>query len=174
MNKTTASGFETASKMTVGQGMALWRQQVGRMGLIAPKSTAWKITAAIAALPILIFVIGPTLTAWLADASPDFRESAGALAVLVLILLPTWIALFLNHRHVQFIFLSNFLSVSIGVLCSVGISILSWIGLGGEAWWSLLGWQVALIWSFINSKRPDAPEKDHSARPIPSLTTIST
>jgi hypothetical protein len=169
MNKTTASGFETASKMTVGQGMVLWRQQVGRMGLIAPKNTAWKITAAIAALPILIFVIGPTLTAWLADASPDFRESAGALAGLVLILLPTWIALFLNHRHVLFIFLSNLLCVLIAVLCWAGISVLSWVGLGGEAWWSFLGWQVALIWSFINSKRPDAPELGESGPSISSL-----
>ncbi|MCK1411011.1 hypothetical protein [Bradyrhizobium sp. 76] len=144
------------------------------MGLAAPKSTAWKITVTMAVLPILFFVIGPTLVALFTGASPDLRETTGGFAGLVLIFLPTWIALFLNHRHVQFIFLSNFLSVSIGVLCSVGISILSWIGLGGEAWWSLLGWQVALIWSFINSKRPDAPEKDHSARPIPSLTTIST
>ncbi|MET4258726.1 amino acid transporter [Bradyrhizobium sp. S3.12.5] len=150
------------------------RQQVGQMGLAAPKNTAWKVTAALAALPILIFVIGPTLIAWLTGTSPDLRETSGGLAGLVLILLPTWIALFLNHRHVQFILLSNFLFVLIGVLCSIGICVLSWIGLGGEAWWAFLGWQVALIWSLISSKRPDAAALDHSAPPIPSLTTINT
>lgn len=154
--------------------MVSLRQQIRQMGLAAPKSTAWKIVAALAALPILIFVIGPTLIAWLTGAVPDLRETSGGLAGLVLILLPTWIALFLNHRHVQFIFLSNFLCVSIGVLCSIGICVLSWIGLGGEAWWAFLGWQVALIWSFINSKRPDAAALDHSAPPISSLTTINT
>ena len=145
--------------------MALLRQQVGQMGLAAPKSTAWKITTAIAALPILIFVIGPTLFAWLKGASPDLRETSGGLAALVLILLPTWIALFLNHRHILLIFLSNLLCVLIAVLCSADISVLSWVGLGNEALWSFLGWQVALIWSFINSKRPDGPELNHSAPP---------
>lgn len=144
------------------------------MGLIAPKSTAWKITAGMASLPILIFVIGPALGAWLTGTSPDYRETAGGLAALVLILLPTWIALFLNHRHVVLVFLTNFLCVSVAVLCSVGICVLSWIGLGGEAWFGLLGWQVALIWSFINSKKPDAAKADHSAPQIPSLTPINT
>ena len=153
--------------------MTSLRRQVGQMGLAAPKSTAWKITTAIAALPILFFVIGPTLLAWFTGTSPDYRETAGGLAGLVLILLPTWVALFLNHRHVVLIFLTNFLCVSVAALCSVGICVLSWIGLGGEAWFGLLGWQVALIWSFINSKRPDAAELDHSAPPI-SPVTIST
>ncbi|MGX1322087.1 membrane protein YdbS with pleckstrin-like domain [Bradyrhizobium sp. USDA 377] len=161
-------------KMTVGQEMAPLRLQVGQMGLAAPKSTAWKIVVIIAALPILLLVIGPTLMAWLAGTSPDLHTTAGGLAALVLILLPTWIAVFLNHRHVVLVFLTNFLSVSVAVLCSVDICILSWVGLGGEAWFGLLGWQVALIWSFINSKRPDAAELDHSAPPIPSLTAINT
>lgn len=164
-----------ASKVTIGQRITLLKRQVGQMGLVAPKSTAWKITTAIASLPILIFVIGPTLFAWLTGASPDLRETTGGLAALVLILLPTWIALFLNHRHVLLIFLSNLLCVLMAVLCSADISVLSWVGLGNEALWSFLGWQVALIWSFINSKRPDAPELDHSAPPpISSLTTVNT
>lgn len=163
-----------ARKMTIESGMALLRQQVGQMGLVAPKSAAWKITLVIAALPILILAIGPTLFAWLTGASPDFRETTGGLAALVLILLPTWIALFLNHRHVVLVLLTNFLCVSVAVICSAGVCVLSWLGLGGEAWFGLLGWQVALIWSFINGKRSDAAELDHSAPPIPSLTAINT
>ena len=154
--------------------MALLRQQVRQMGLLAPKSMAWKITAAIAALPILIFVVGPMLTAWLADASPDFREAAHYLAGFVLILSPTWIALFLNHPCVLFIFLLNFLSFLMSLLCLAGISVSSGIGLEGQALWSILGSPVALVWSLINSKRPDAAALDHSAPPIPSLTTINT
>lgn len=144
------------------------------MGLAAPKSMAWKVTAALASLPILVFVIGPMLTAWLSDASPDFREAAHYLAGFALILLPTWIALFLNHPCVLFIFLLNFLSFFMSLLCLAGISVNSWVGLGGQAWWSILGSPVALIWSLINSKKPDAPELGHSAPPIPSPTTIDT
>lgn len=154
--------------------MTLLRQQVGQMGLAAPKSMAWKMTAAIAALPMLFVVIGPTLTALLSNASPDFREMAHDLAGLVLILLPTWIALFLNHACVLFIFLLNLLSVLMSLLCLAGISVVSWVNLDGQAFWSILGSPVALIWSLINSKRPEAAEPDHSAPPIPSLTTIST
>ena len=154
--------------------MASLRQQIGQMGLAAPKNTAWKITAAIAALPMLFVVIVPTLTAWLSDASPDFREMAHDLAGLVLILLPTWIALFLNHPCVLFIFLLNFLSVLMSLLCLAGISVNSWVSLEGQALWSILATPVALIWSLINSKRPDAAALDHSAPPIPSLTTINT
>lgn len=145
------------------------------MGLAAPKSMSWKITAAMASLPILIFVIGPTLFAWLTGASPDFRTAAVLFAGLVLNFLPTWIALFLNHRHVLYVFLSNLLCVSMAVLFwATEISVISWVGFGGEFWLAVLGWQVALIWSFINSKRPGAAELDHSAPPIPSLTTINT
>ncbi|RXT42064.1 hypothetical protein B5V03_26630 [Bradyrhizobium betae] len=144
------------------------------MGLAAPKSMAWKITAALASLPILIFVIGPIVTAWLSDASPDFREAAHYFAGFVLILSPTWIALLLNHPCVLFIFLLNFLSFFMSLLCLAGIAVNSWVGLGGQAWWSILAWPAALIWSFINTKRPAAAELDHSAPPIPSPITIST
>jgi hypothetical protein len=150
------------------------RQQVGQMGLVAPKSTAWKIAFVIAGLPIIFFVIGPTLLAWLKGGSTDLVTTAGGLAALMLILLPTWIALFLNQRHVLLICLSNLLCVLIGVLGAADMPVLSWAGLGSEAWWSVLGWQFALIWSFINGKRPDAAELPHSALPIPSLTTINT
>ncbi|MCP3443602.1 hypothetical protein [Bradyrhizobium sp. CCGUVB14] len=160
--------------MTIGQGMASLRQQIGQMGLAAPKSTAWKVTAALASLPILIFVIGPVLTAWLSDAPPNFREAVHYLAGFVLILSPTWIALFLNHPCVLFIFLLNFLAFITSLLCLAGIPVNSWVGLDGQAWWSILGTPVALIWSLNNSKRPDAAALDHSAPPIASLTTIST
>lgn len=153
--------------------MGLLRLQAGRMGIAAPKSTGWKIAAVIASLPILLLVIVPTLIGWLSGASPDLYETAGGLAALILIFLPTWIALFLNHRHALLIFLSNLFWISVAGLSAAGISVLSWAGLGEEAWWGILGWQVALIWSFIEGKRPDAPEMDHSPPPIPSLTTIN-
>ena len=160
--------------MTVGLGMASLRQQVSQMGLAAPKNAAWKITAALAVLPMLFVVIIPTLTAWLSGTSPDFREMAHDLAGLMLILLPTWIALFLNHPHVLFIFSLNLLGVLMSLLCLAGISVVSWVGLEGQAWWAALASPVALIWSLINSKRPDAAEADHSAPPISPLTAVST
>ncbi|QOZ68593.1 hypothetical protein [Bradyrhizobium arachidis] len=153
--------------------MTSLRQQIGQTGLAAPKSTAWQIAFVIAGLPIIFFVIGPTLLAWLSGRSTDLFTTAGGLAALVLILLPTWIALFLNQRHVLLICLSNLVCVLIGVLGAADMPVFSWIGLGSEAWWSVLGWQFALIWSFINSNRPAAAERDPSAPPVPSLTTIS-
>ncbi|WP_298877866.1 hypothetical protein [uncultured Bradyrhizobium sp.] len=153
--------------------MTSLKQQVGRMGLMAPKSTAWKIAFVMAGLPIIFFVIGPTLLAWLTGRSTDLFTTAGDLAALMLILLPTWIALFLNQRHVLLICLSNLLCVSIGLLAAADMPVLSWAGLGSEAWWSVLGWQFALIWSFINGTKPDAAEFSHAAPPIPSLTTIN-
>ena len=148
------------------------RPQVEQMALAAPKSKAWKITISIMALPIL-GVIGPMLFAVLRGASPDWRTASGGLGALILIFLPTWIALFLNHRHVLLIFLSNVLCVLISVLCAFDLSVFNWAGFGGDVWWSLLGWQAALIWSFINGNRPDAAAQDHSAPPISPLT-IST
>jgi hypothetical protein len=153
--------------------MTLLKQKIGQMGLAAPKSTAWKMALVIASLPIIFFVIGPKLLVWVAGRSTDLT-TAGDLAALVLILMPTWIALFLNQRHVLLICLANLLSVLIGVLGAADMPVLSWVGLGSEAWWSVLGWQFALIWSFINSKRPDAAELSHSATPIPSLTKMNT
>jgi hypothetical protein len=153
--------------------MASLRPQVGQMALGAPKRAAWKITVAIMGLPIL-GVIGPTLFTLLRGASPDWRTESGGLGALILIFLPTWIALFLNHRHVLLIFLSNVFCVLISVLCAFDMSVFNWAGLGGDVWWSLLGWQAALIWSFIDNKRPDAPELDPSAPPISSPTPVST
>lgn len=141
-------------------------QQVGQMGLAAPKSAVWKIAAALASLPILIFVIGPLLSAWFSDEVPNFGEATHYLAGFGLLLLPTWIALFLNHSCVLFIFLLNFLSVLMSLLCLAGTSVSSWVGLGGQAWWAILGSPVALVWSLINSKRADAAESDPSAPPI--------
>jgi hypothetical protein len=149
--------------------MTSLRQHVGQMALAAPKSTAWKITLSIMTLPIL-GVIGPMLFALPRGASLDWRAESGGLGALILIFLPTWIALFLNHRHVLPIFLSNVFCVLISVLCAFDMSVLNWAGLDGDVWWSLLGWQAALIWSFINTKRPDAADLDHSAPPISPLT----
>ena len=110
------------------------RPQVEQMALAAPKSTAWKITISIMALPIL-GVIGPMLFALLRGASPDWRTASGGLGALILIFLPTWIALFLNHRHVLLIFLSNVLCVLISVLCAFDLSVFNWAGFGGDVWW---------------------------------------
>jgi hypothetical protein len=132
------------------------------MGLAAPKNAAWKVTAALASLPVLIFAIGPVLTAWLADASPNLGEAAHYLAGFGLLFLPTWIALFLNHPCVLFIYLLNFLSFVTSLLCLAGISVVSWIGLGGQAWWAILAMPAALVWSLNNSKRPEAGKADQA------------
>jgi len=154
--------------------MTSLRQQVAQMALAAPKSMPWKVTAVLASLPILIFVIGPTLTAWLSDEAPNFREAIHYLAGFGLLLLPTWIALFLNHPCVLFIFLLNFLSFVMSLLSLAGITVNSWAGLGGQALWAILGTPVALIWSLINSNKADGAEPDCSAPPISPLTAINT
>jgi len=155
--------------------MTVLRRQIGQMGLAAPKSTAWKITAALAALPILILVVTPTLIEWFGDASPDFRKPAVVVAGLVLNFLPTWIALFLNHRHVVYIFLSNLLCVLMAIVgWAADMSVISF-GFGDEFFWSsVVGWHAVLIWSFINGKCKDAAELNQSPPPIPSMTTIIT
>jgi len=148
--------------------MALWRQYVERMALAAPKSTAWQMTLVVAGFPLLL-IAGPTLIAWLAGLSPDFLLAAGGIAAWMLIFLPTWIALFLNHRRVAYIFVANFLCVLLAVLCWLAdMSVISWAGFDGDFWVAFLEWQVVLIWSLINSERPDAAKPDHSAPPIPS------
>ncbi|WP_298242600.1 hypothetical protein [uncultured Bradyrhizobium sp.] len=148
--------------------MTSLRQQIGQMGLAAPKNVGWKITAALASLPVMIFAIGPVLTAWLADESPNFGEAAHYLAGFVLLFLPTWIALFLNHPCVLFVCLLNFLAFATSLLCLAGISVNSWVSLDCQALWAILATPVALIWSLMGSKQPAAAEQDHSAPPISS------
>jgi hypothetical protein len=163
----------TKGEMTIGQGMTSLRQQVGQMGLAAPKSIAWKVTAALASLPVLIFAIGPVLAAWFADEVPNLGEAAHYLAGFGLLFLPTWIALFLNHPCVLFIYLLNFLAFLTSLLCLAGVSVNSWVSLDGQALWAILATPVALIWSLMSSKRPDPTELDHSAPPIPSADLAS-
>jgi len=94
--------------------------------------------------------------------------AAGGIAAWVLIFLPTWIALFLNHRCVAYIFAANFLCVLLAVLCFLAdMSAISWAGSDGAVWVAFLEWLVVLVWSLINSK-PLAAEPDHSAPPTPS------
>jgi hypothetical protein len=165
--------MKSTGETTIGLGMASLRQQVERMSLAAPKSTAWQITLVVASVPILL-ITGPTLIAWLAGVSPDFLLAAGGIGAWVLIFLPTWIALFLNHRRVIYIFVANFLCVLLAALCFLAeMSVISWAGSDGAFWVAFFEWQVVLIWSLINSQRPAAPEPDHSAPPVPSLTAMS-
>ncbi|MBW7968050.1 hypothetical protein [Bradyrhizobium sp. BR 10289] len=148
--------------------MAVLRQHVARMGLAAPKSTAWQITLAVAGFPLLL-VIGTTLIAWLLGLSPDFLWAAGGIAAWVLIFLPTWTALFLNHRRVAHIFAANFLCVLLAGLCFLAdMSAINWAGLDSAFWVAFLEWLVVLVWSLINSKPPAAAEPDHSAPPTRS------
>ncbi|WFU77854.1 hypothetical protein QA645_25260 [Bradyrhizobium sp. CIAT3101] len=154
--------------------MTLLRQHLGRMGLAAPKSTAWQLTFVPASLPLLL-TVGSTLIAWLVGASPDFLLAAGGLAAWVLIFLPTWIALFINHRRVHYIFMVNFLSVLVSALCFLAdMSVLNWPGSDDYFWLAFLEWLIMLIWSFIDRKRPAAPELDGSASPASTLTPIGT
>lgn len=154
--------------------MASLRQQLGRMGLAAPKSTAWQITLVVAGFPIFL-IAGPTLIARLAGVSPDLLLAAGGISAWVLIFLPTWVALFLNHRRVIYIFVANFLCVLLSALAFLAdMSVISWAGSDGAFWVAFLEWQVVLIWSLINSRRPAAPEPDHSAPPISPLTAVNT
>ncbi|KQT27422.1 hypothetical protein ASG57_17850 [Bradyrhizobium sp. Leaf396] len=148
--------------------MTSLRQQIGQMGLAATKSMAWKVTAALASFPVLIFAIGPVLSAWFADDTPNLGEAAHYLAGFALLFLPTWIALFLSHPCVLFIYLLNFLAFVTSLLCLAGITVNSWVSLDGQALWAVLATPVALIWSLMNSKRPDAAKLNDSAPPIPS------
>jgi len=152
--------------------MTLLRRQVGRMGLAAPKSTAWQLTFITASLPLLL-TVGSTLIAWLVGASPDFLLAAGGFAAWVLIFLPTWIALFLNHRRVHYIFVANFLCVLLSALCFLAdMSVLNWPGSDDYFWFASLEWLIVLIWSLIDRKRPTASEPDQSA-PVSSLTAMN-
>jgi hypothetical protein len=142
------------------------------MGLVAPKSTAWQITLIVAGFPLLL-VTSSTLIAWLAGASPDLLLAAGGFAAWVLIFLPTWIALSLNHRRVHYIFVATLLCDLLSALCFLAdMSVLNWPGSDDYFWFAFLEWLIVLIWSLIDRKRPAAPEPDKSA-PVSSLTAMS-
>ena len=148
--------------------MTSLRQQIGQMGLAAPKSMAWKVTAALASFPVLIFAIGPVLSAWFADDTPNLGEAAHYLAGFALLFLPTWIALFFNHPCVLFIYLLNFLAFVTSLFCLAGIPDNRGVRREGQGVWAVLAPRVALMWSLMTSTRPDAAKLNDSAPPIPS------
>jgi len=121
------------------------------MGIAAPKSTAWKVTAGMICLMTLLFGIAFIVGARQQDVAVDYNKLIGLSAVFALVFLPTWVALFLNHSHVLAVFLVNLLV----------FFVLSLIPQPAVAPPALvlpipLAWIAAIVWSFVTNRKPDA------------------
>ena len=125
---------------------ATLRQKVALMGITAPKSTAWKVTAGIACATILVLVGVPTIIlAWDTGSARALYWIPIALAIFMPPFLPTWIALFLNHRYAPAVFLVNIL-----MFVFLMAAPREWLGL------LPLIWLAAAVWSFITGRKPPA------------------